>query len=65
MLNTGNFGEVYRAKLQKDNKILEVAIKMVKNFEDKKDRSDFEREQIIMSKMAHPNIVSLYGLYTR
>lgn len=62
MLNTGHFGEIYYAKLQRDDKTLEVAIKMVKNLEDEKDRSDFEREQIIMSKMAHPNIVPLYGL---
>ncbi len=35
---------------------------MVKNLKDEDERYDFEREQSIMSKMAHPNIVKLYGL---
>ena len=58
----GNFGAVYSAKLQKGRKKIEVAIKMVKNLEDPKDKLDFEREQNIMQRMAHPNIVQLYGL---
>ena len=48
--------------LQKGQKKIEVAIKTVKNLEDPQDRRDFEREQTVMSRMAHPNIVTLYGL---
>ena len=59
---TGNFGNVYRARLQKGEKQIVVAIKMIKNLEDPRDKSDFEREQGIMQQMAHPNIVRLYGL---
>jgi serine/threonine protein kinase len=59
---TGNFGDVYRASMKKGTKQIEVAIKMVKNLEDKTDRVDFEREQMIMSTMVHHNIVKLYGL---
>ena len=61
-LFSGHFGEVYRAKLQKGPKKIEVAVKTVKYLKDPNDRADFEREQAVMSRMAHPNIVTLYGL---
>ena len=63
ILFTGNFGDVYSAKLLKDNKEkIDIAIKVVKNLNDQRDRDDFEREQSIMSQMKHPNIVELYGI---
>ena len=62
-LLTGNFGDVYSAKLLKDNnEKIDIAIKVVKNLKDQRDRDHFEKEQSIMSLMKHPNIVKLYGL---
>ena len=44
-----------------DGDTLEVAVKTVAHM-NKKERSNFRQEMIIMSKIVHPNVVRLYGL---
>ena len=62
ILISGHFGEVYYAKLQRGSQQSEVALKTVQTSKDRRDKLEFERVQSIMPKMAHPNIVRVYGL---
>ena len=58
----GRFGEIYHAKLKRQCSTLEVVIKTLKKIDDKKEQSDFLKEQSVMSELMHPNIVRFYGL---
>ena len=58
----GRFGEIHHAKLKRQNSTVEVAVKTLKKIDDKKQRSDFLKEQSIMSELMHPNIVRFYGI---
>ena len=57
----GNFGKVYKGDMVMAGDIVEVAVKSVIH-KTEKDRRNFRREMIIMSKIVHPNVVRLYGL---
>lgn len=57
--STGQFGKVYRARLSRGTASIDVAVKTIKRYESKKERT---REQAVMSQLAHPNVVRLYGL---
>ena len=60
----GRCGEIYHAKLKRDNITLEVVVKTLAKIDNEKDRSDFAREQAVMSKLMHPNIVGFHGIIT-
>lgn len=62
MVVLGQFGKVYKAKLKRGRGYVEVAVKTIKSYESEHERTEFLREQAIMSQMAHPNLVRLYGL---
>lgn len=62
MSDTGQFGKVYRAKLNQGMVSVDVAVKTIKRYESDHERAEFLREQGMMSQMAHPNVVRLYGL---
>ena len=61
LLSTGQFGKVYKAKMQKSqqsaNVSITVAVKTVAQI-----TLDFRKEVTIMSEVVHPNIIRLYGL---
>ena len=55
---TGQFGEVYKAKMGKTT----VALKIVKRFSSQKVTDQFENEMSIVSQVYHHNIVRVYGI---
>jgi len=62
VLFLGHFGKVYRAKLRHGRSTVDVAVKTIKKYDSEEAREAFLHEQAIMSQLAHPNVVRLYGL---
>jgi len=60
LISEGGYGEVYLAKWKE----LTVAVKMLKNANNKNAVRDFLTEIKAMQKLRHPNIVSFYGACT-
>ncbi|KAJ7219636.1 kinase-like domain-containing protein [Mycena rebaudengoi] len=65
----GGFSDVYHAGYQdRDGKPVEVALKVLKIFEDQTDRNyralhqKFMREALVWHSLKHPNVVSLLGI---
>ncbi|CAD5211746.1 unnamed protein product [Bursaphelenchus okinawaensis] len=58
----GSFGDVFMAELQLENKVIDVAVKILKGEMGKKERSAFMKEASINRKFNHPNIVRLLGV---
>lgn len=61
----GQFGVVHKADLQKDRGSVPVAVKTTKKYKEPQEIENFIREQAVMAKMIHPNVVRLYGLVER
>ena len=59
-VHTGKFGKVYKGIHRSSG--LPVAIKTIKQYESEKEKENFQKEMIVMSKLIHPNIVRLFGL---
>lgn len=53
---------MYKASLYRGLASVEVAVKTIKKYDSEKERTEFLWEQGIMSQLAHPNVVRLYGL---
>ena len=58
----GQYGKIYKANLQRSaNDSIDVALKTTKTYSENETKN-FKREMAMISKMMHPNIVSLYGI---
>lgn len=59
----GQFGTVYKAKLvNHDGRVVDVAIKTIRQYTSGKVMDDFIREMTVMTQLIHPNIINLYGV---
>uniref|UniRef100_A0A8C6KB63 Tyrosine-protein kinase n=1 Tax=Nothobranchius furzeri TaxID=105023 RepID=A0A8C6KB63_NOTFU len=63
LIGRGNFGEVYRGRLQADNTL--VAVKSCKENLAPEHKSKFLMEARILKQYDHPNIVKLIGVCTQ
>ena len=65
-LGSGEFGEVYKGKLEKNNGlVLEVAVKTVKHGpKEEQGRKALLQEAALMAQFKHPNIITMYGVCT-
>lgn len=66
-INTGQFGEVFKADYIPNgdqSKCIPVAVKTTKKDCTEKEKTDLLKEMAVMSCMVHPNIVKLYGVVT-
>ena len=63
-LGTGEFGEVYKGKLEKNKDlVLDVAVKTVKQGpKEEKGRKALLQEAALMAQFKHPNIITMYGV---
>ena len=57
---SGQFGKVFKGIYRRFG--IQVAIKTSKQYESEQEKSSFQREMMMMSKLIHPNIVKLFGL---
>jgi len=63
VITCGNFGEVYKGKLrQRDDTMVNVAIKSLKTLTDADDIQKFLREGVMMRGLDHPNVLQLLGV---
>nr|XP_039258609.1 angiopoietin-1 receptor-like isoform X1 [Styela clava] len=61
-LGEGNFGQVVKAVVQREDKLIQVAVKMLKDGCSVDDRKDFLAELDMMARLGnHKNIISLVG----
>ena len=65
-LGSGEFGEVYKGKLEKTKGlVLEVAVKTVKyGPKEEQGRKALLQEAALMAQFKHPNIITMYGVCT-
>lgn len=62
-LGGGAFADVYAGNWkQKDDNVIEVAIKKLKGMILKKEKGEFIKEAKLMRRFDHPNIVKVYGI---
>ncbi|CAD5209150.1 unnamed protein product [Bursaphelenchus okinawaensis] len=61
-LGNGHYGEVYLGELHMDDKVSEVAVKMLKGKMGKRERTELMKEAAIQRKLRHPNVVGLLGI---
>ena len=59
---TGEFGDIWKGNLTRNNQKIPVAIKIFNPVSDEKKTNDFLREASVMGKFSHPNVISLLGL---
>ena len=59
---TGEFGDVWKGNLTRNNRKIPVAIKIFNPASNEKKTNDFLREASVMGKFSHPNVISLLGL---
>ena len=64
LLQSGQFGKVYKGVLQSTGGEVEVAVKTLKEGSEKDDRVKFLQEAAIMGQFKHPNVVTMYGIVT-
>ena len=60
-LGNGQFGTVYKMRSKKNNQI--YAVKVIEKPKNNKEFINIKREEFIMGKISHPNIVHLYGTF--
>ncbi len=64
-LGEGNFGIVYKGVWTKTNEEWEeVAVKMLKDFNDPSSEKEIERELNMMRRLNHENIVRIHGVFS-
>ena len=61
--SAGEFGEVCRGKLLINNKVVDVAVKRMR--EGSTDQFNFLREAHTMAQFSHPNVIRLEGVVTK
>ncbi|CAJ0929578.1 unnamed protein product, partial [Mesorhabditis belari] len=61
-LGVGAFGEVFKAKMRRDQTTIEVAVKTLPFSSSKQAQDEFFMEAQIMNKFRHDNIVSFFGI---
>jgi len=64
LLKEGNFGAVYRGKLNNHGHSINVAVKTMKTLGDSAAFEEFMREGVIMKDFNHPHVLSLIGVCT-
>jgi serine/threonine protein kinase len=67
-LGEGSFGQVFACVMkrlkQSDGKIIKRAVKMIKKTgREIRDKAKFEQETHALTKIAHPNILTMYEMY--
>ncbi|KAL4003079.1 Fer-related kinase 1 [Acanthocheilonema viteae] len=61
-LGEGAFGEVYLSQYVRSNKVIDVAVKTIREEASRLARLKFMKEARIMRKFSHPNVVKIMGI---
>ena len=62
VLWTGEFGDIWKGNLTRDNQRIPVAIKIFNPASSERKTNDFLREASVMGKFSHRNVISLLGV---
>jgi ephrin-B len=63
-LGSGNFGAVFKGKWRTEQRLLNVAVKVLSSDSNIIERLKFLQEAAIMGQFCHPNIIRLHGVVT-
>ena len=62
LIGVGEFGDVWKGYLSRNNQKLPVALKILKPASTEKNKDDFFKEASVMGQFSHPNVIFLYGV---